>query len=122
MTPEEMKQRTKAFALRVIRLVQAAPRSREANVIGGQLLRAGTSVGANYRAACRARSHAEFVAKLGVVEEEADEALYWLELLVEAGFMKVSRVCNLMREADEILSIVVTSVITARGRKQDARK
>ncbi len=81
MTPEELKTRTKAFAVRVIRLVDALPRSLAAQVVGRQLLRSATSVGANYRAACRAQSRAEFAAKLSIVVEEADETLYWLELL-----------------------------------------
>jgi len=80
---EEMKQRTKQFALRVIKLVAALPKSREADVIGRQLLRSATSVGANYRSACRARSKADFISKIGIVEEESDESLYWLELIME---------------------------------------
>jgi len=114
MTPNEFKQRTKAFALRVIRLVESLPRSRVAGVIGGQLLRCGTSVGANYRAACRARSSAEFTAKMGIVEEECDESAYWIELLVEAGIVKESRVSSLLNEAEEILSMVVASIKTSR--------
>lgn len=85
MTTEELKQRTKQFALRNIKLVQSLPSEDVARTIGRQLLRSGTSVGANYRAACRARSDAEFRAKLGIVEEEADESAYWMELLVESG-------------------------------------
>ncbi len=77
----DLKKRTKAFALRVIALVESLPRSRTANVIGNQLLRSGTSVGANYRSACRGRSTAEFISKMGIVEEEADESLFWMELL-----------------------------------------
>lgn len=100
MNSDEFRQRTKAFALRVIRLVGALPKSREASVIGGQLLRCGTSVGANYRAARRARSSAEFIAKMAIVEEESDESAYWLELLIEAGIMKESQVSNLLGEAD----------------------
>jgi len=114
-----MKKRTKAFGLRVIRVTESLPRDRRtADVIGRQLLRAGTSVGANYRAACRARSAAEFVAKLGIVEEEADESIYWLEMLVEAGLMPSERVANLMQVAQEILAITVASIKTARGRKR----
>ena len=103
MTPEQMKQRTKQFALRIIRLVNSLPKTRVAGVIGGQLLRAGTSVGSNYRAACRARSPAEFIARMGVVEEEADESIYWMELLIEAGIMKESLLNELMQEANDIL-------------------
>ena len=89
ITPEQMKNRTKQFALRVIRVVQSLPeRNRAADVIGGQLLRAGTSVGASYRAACRAKSTADFIRKLGTVEEEADGSLYWMELLIESGLVK----------------------------------
>ncbi len=88
MTPEELKRRTKRFALGIIRLGGSLPRTEAARIIGGQMLRSATSVGANYRAACRARSRAEFTAKLGVVEEEADETLYWLESLEESGSAK----------------------------------
>ena len=84
MNSDELKARTKQFALRVIRLVESLPRGRTADVIGKQLLRSGTSVGANYRAACRAKSTADFISKMGTVEEEADESLYWMELLIEA--------------------------------------
>jgi four helix bundle protein len=115
MTPAEMKERTKRFGLRVIRLVESLPKGRTADVIGKQLLRAGTSVGANYRAACRARTQAELVAKMGIVEEEADEAHYWMELLLEADMMKPQRMKDLMHEAGEILAIVISSINTARG-------
>src|SRR5689334_10606453 len=104
----DLRQRTKAFALRVIKLVEALPRSRTANVVGGQLLRCGTSVGANYRAAWRARSRADFISKMGIVEEEADESQYWMELLVDDGLMKEKRLAALMKEADEIVAICVT--------------
>lgn len=114
MNSDGFKQRTKAFALRIIRLVDALPKSRLASVIGSQLPRCGTLVGANYRAACRARSSADFVAKMGIVEEECDEAAYWMELLIEAGVMKESRVSALLNEANEILSMVITSIKTAR--------
>ena len=114
MDPEAMKARTKQFALRVVRLVAALPRTQVARIIGGQLLDAGTSVGANYRAACRARSRAEFLAKLGIVEEEADEAIYWMEVLVESGIVPHKRLALLMQEGHEILSIVVASLKTAR--------
>jgi len=117
MNADEFKNRTKAFALRVIRLVEALPKSRTADVIAKQLLRCGTSVGANYRAACRAKSNADFVAKMAIVEEECDEVIYWLELLVEAGLMDDHRLADLKAEADEILSMVVASIKTARPRK-----
>jgi four helix bundle protein len=122
LTPDEMKQRTKKFALRVIRLIQALPKGRVADVIGRQLIRSGTSVGANYRAACRARSQAEFVAKLGIVEEEADESIYWMELLIEADLMNETKLSSLMKEADEILAIVVSSINTARGSRRTSPK
>ena len=114
---KDLKQRTKEFALRIIRLVEALPRGRTADVIGGQLLRSGTSVGSNYRSACRARSTADFISKMGIVEEEADESLFWMELLVEAELMSEQRVQDLMKEADEILAITVSSIKTAKIRK-----
>ncbi len=114
MTPEELKKRTKAFALRVIRVTEALPKGRTADVIGRQLLRCGTSVGANYRAACSARSPAEFVAKLGIVEEEVDEAIYWMELLIDAELVKESRLGELMREAEELRAITIASITTSR--------
>ena len=117
MDAEEFRGRTKTFALRVIRLVEALPKSRTADVLGRQLMRCGTSVGANYRAACRARSPKDFIAKMAIVEEECDEAIYWMELLVEADLMDESRVADLKREAVEILSMVVSSIKTARSRK-----
>ena len=114
MDKEEMKRRTKQFALRVIRLVESLPNGRTAEVIGRQLLRSGTSVGANYRAACRAKSTADFISKMGTVEEEADESSYWMELLVEAEIVKADRPESLMKEADELLAITVASVNTAK--------
>jgi four helix bundle protein len=114
---EELKQRTKQFALRVVRLVEALPRGQTADVLGRQLLRSGTSVGANYRAACRAKSTADFVAKMGIVEEEFDESVYWMELLVEAGIVKVERLESLMKEGNEILAITVASINTAKKHK-----
>jgi len=118
MNPDDFKQRTRTFALRVIRLVKALPRSTVGNVIGRQLLRCGTSVGANYRAACRARSRADFVAKMKIVEEECDESLYWIELLKESGEIEPALLKDLTEEADAILSLVVASIKTARSRKE----
>jgi four helix bundle protein len=116
MTTETiLRTRTKQFALRVIRLVDSLPNRRAANVIGVQLLRAATSVGANYRAAQRGRSKAEFRAKLGVVEEESDESAYWLELLSESGLMKPERLTDFHREANEITAMVVSSIRTSRA-------
>jgi four helix bundle protein len=112
---EDLKERTKKFALRMVRLYQALPASGEARVIGRQMLRSGTSVGANYRAACRARSKAEFVAKLGIVLEEADEALFWLELLQDLGLISVHKLTPLVQEAGELTSIFVASICTAKG-------
>jgi len=114
MTREEMLLRTKMFSLRIVKCVQALPNDRATQVIGKQLLRSGTSVGANYRAVCRAKSNADFVNKLRIVEEEADESLFWMELLVEAEIVSANRLANLMTEANEILRIVVATARTAR--------
>src|SRR6478735_4740753 len=111
---KNLKRRTHEFPLRVIRLVDALPAKKSCNVIGHQLLRCATSVGANYRAACRARSPAEFVAKLGIVEEEADESIFWLEMLTDAGLIKPELVEGLKNEASEIVAMVVASIVTAR--------
>jgi four helix bundle protein len=115
MTSEELKARTKAFALRAIKLVDAMPRSLAAQVIGRQLLRSATSLGANYRAACRAQSHAEFAAKLSIVVEEADETVYWLELLRESGLLKPERLVKILKEANELVAIAVASRKTAKA-------
>lgn len=117
-----MKDRTKQFALRVIKLVDALPRRRSADVIGRQVLRSATSVGANYRAARRARSTAEFQAKLGIVEEESDESAYWLELIAESGLMKGSKVAPLLAEANEITAIIVTSIKTSKANVKQTLK
>ncbi len=114
MNSEEMKARTKQFAKQIIKLCRLLPKSREGRLIGDQLFRAGTSVAANYRAACRARSRAEFISKLGIVEEEADESLFWLELIQELKLCQDKLVSSLMKEGNEILSIVVSSINTAR--------
>ncbi len=114
----DLKARTKEFGLRVIRLVETLPKSRTADVLGRQLLRAATSVGANYRAACRGRSAAEFLAKLGIVEEEADESAYWIEMLTDAGLVKTSLVEPLLREANELTAIIVSSIKTSRRNAQ----
>lgn len=115
MTPEELKARTKAFALRIIILVDRMPRSLAGQIIGRQLLRSATSVGANYRAACRAQSRAEFAAKLSIVVEEADETLYWLELLKESGLIQPERLRELIKEADELVAIATSSRKTAKA-------
>jgi four helix bundle protein len=116
MTPDELKHRTKRFALAIIRLVGALPRNEAARIIGGQMPRSGTSVGANYRAACSARSRAEFTSRLGVTEEEADETFYWLELLEQCGLMKGERIRALMTEANEFVAILTASRKTATGK------
>jgi four helix bundle protein len=118
---DDLKRRTKQFALRVIRLVESLPRSRTADVLGRQLLRSGTSVGANYRAACRARSRAEFQAKLGIVEEESDESAYWMEILIDAGLVKSKLVEPLLGEANELTAIMVASINTSRRRGKTTR-
>jgi len=114
---EEMKKRTKDFAKRVINLCRQLPETREGRLIGNQIFRAGTSVGANYRAACRARSKAEFIAKLGIVLEEADESIYWLEILSETQIVKANLLEPLMKEADELVGIFVASLKTAKDKK-----
>ena len=114
MNADEIKKRTKAFALQIIRLADDLPKSRSANVIANQLMRSATSVGANYRSACRARSRADFIAKMGIVEEEADESVYWIELLVESGSVGDDQVSAMLAEAREIVSIAVSSIKTAR--------
>jgi len=113
-----LKERTKAFALEIIKLVEELPRSRTADVLGRQLLEAGTSVGANYRAACRAKSPADFISKMGIVEEEADETIYWMELLVLSGLVRKSDITNLLDEANQILAMTVSSIKAARMRKR----
>jgi len=113
--PEQLRDRTKAFALRVIKLFQSLPNKPDAQVLGKQLLRCGTSVAANYRAVCRARSKAEFIAKIGVVVEEADEAVLWLELLAESGIVREEKTQTLLAEARELTAIFTASQRTARG-------
>ena len=112
---DALKKRTKQFGLRVIKLFRALPRKAEAEIIGKQLLRSATSVGANYRAACRARSRADFIAKLGIVLEEMDESAFWLELIVESGLLPARRMQPLQQEASELTAIFVSSLRTAKG-------
>lgn len=112
-TNEDLRGRTKRFALRILRLYRALP-AKDARILGRQLLRSGTSVGANYRAACRARSRAEFIAKLGVVLEESDESVFWLELLLQGGILSEEQMGALIKEAKELTSIFVTSLRTAK--------
>jgi four helix bundle protein len=117
MNPEVMKDRTKNFAKQIILLCRKLPKNREGNLIGNQIFRSGTSVASNYRAACRARSKAEFIAKMGIVEEEADETLFWLEVIAEVEIFNKDSISCLMQECNEILSIIVSSINTARKRK-----
>jgi four helix bundle protein len=114
MTPDEMKARTRAFALRMIRLAESLPKTATGNIIRNQMLRCGTSVGANYRAACRAKSKPDFAAKMKIVEEEADESMFWIELSIDAGMLKKARVTDLLAEADEIVAVTVSSIKTSR--------
>jgi four helix bundle protein len=107
MNEQEMKQRTKTFALRILDLADALPRTRSGNVIAGQIVRSGTSVAANYRALCRAKSRADFVNKTSIVEEEADESCFWLELLIDRGLLAPRRVQPLLKEANELTAIFV---------------
>jgi four helix bundle protein len=113
--PEQLRERTKQFALRIVRLFRGLPRAEEARVIGKQLLRAGTSVAANYRAVCRARSKAEFVANMGVVVEEADETVFWRELLADSDIVPAAKLDVLLAEANELLAIFAASQRTARS-------
>jgi four helix bundle protein len=119
MTTEEMKARTKSFALRIIKLVEALPSGRTADAIGKQLVRSGTSVAANYRAACRAKSNADFIAKMETVEEEADESAFWLELIVESGLMREKMVKNLLDEANQIAAIKFPQSILREATRDD---
>jgi four helix bundle protein len=114
MKPTDLKQRTKRFALDVIAFVESLPKDETSRVLGRQLLRSGTSVGANYRSAKRAKSNADFIAKMGIVEEEADECGYWLELLEESGKVSAVKTAALVREAYELVAISIASINTAR--------
>jgi four helix bundle protein len=117
MNRDELKKRTKEFALRIIKLVNTLPNSPVGRVIGNQLLMAGTSVGANYRAACRAKSKADFIYKINIVEEEVDESAFWLELIIESGLIPKSKIESLLNEANELTAIFVSSNKTAKARK-----
>jgi four helix bundle protein len=120
MTRDEMKARTKTYANRIVKVCEALPDRWVARTLGGQLLRSGTSVGANYRAVCRAKSTADFLNKLRIVEEECDESLFWMELLVENNLVKGARLNSLMQEGNELLSMVVASAKTTRASKSFA--
>ena len=114
--PEELRNRTKLFALTVVKLFKALPKTGEAQVLGKQVLRCGTSVAANYRAVCRARSRAEFVSRIGIVVEEADETVFWMELLVDSAVVPARRMNGLLTEARELTAIFTASQQTARGK------
>src|SRR6202162_4122559 len=120
MNAQELKDRTKQFALRIMRLVDALPNTPKGRAIAGQLVRGGTSVAANYRSACRGRSHAEFISKIGVAEEEADETLLWLELIVEDKLLPQTKIAPLLKEANELTAIMAVSYIYASRNKRDA--
>lgn len=114
MTPDELKLRTKKFAVRVVALASVLPQSIAGRAVGNQVIRSGTSVAANYRAACRARSRAEFIAKIGTVIEESDETSFWLELIIETKLLKESLVVPLLAESQEITAIMVATSNTVR--------
>ena len=116
MDENVFKKRTKQLALRIIKVVDALPKNRTADVIGRQLIRSGTSIGANYRAACRGKSTADVIAKLRIVEEEADESVYWMELLIESGLVSDGRLSELMQETNEIIAMTVASIRTLQKR------
>ena len=121
ISEQQFKDRTKAVGLRIIRLVEALPATRSSRVIGDQLLRSGTSIGANYRAACRAVSIADIISKLGDVEEETDECMYWIEMLGESRIVPEHRLTSLHRELGEILAMVVASIKTLRRRNPKSK-
>jgi four helix bundle protein len=110
----DLKKRTKAFALRILKLVDALPKTTAGRALASQIVRSGTSIAANYRAACRAKSTADFIAKMGIVEEQADETLFWLELLEESDLVLAAKLTAIKREADELIAITVASIKTAR--------
>src|SRR6266496_1995475 len=110
----DLKKRTKAFALRILKLVDALPKTTAGRALASQIVRSGTSVAANYRASCRAKSTADFIAKMGIVEEEADETLFWLELLEESGLVTAAKLAAIKQEANELIAITVASIKTAR--------
>jgi four helix bundle protein len=117
MNQEQMRNRTKEFAKQIITLCRELPENREGRLIGNQIFRSGTSVGSNYRAVCRARSKADFIAKIGLVLEETDETLYWLELIDETKIMKNGALKEIKKEANELVAIFVSTVNKARARK-----
>lgn len=118
MSHQNLQDRTKQFALRVVNLVEALPDTRAGRIFANQVGRSACSVAANYRAACRAKSKADFIAKLGIVEEEADETLFWLEMIRDSKTITSDRLQSLMDEAGELTAITVSSINTARGGKR----
>lgn len=114
MSEHDLKKRTKGFALRILKLVDALPKTTAGRAFASQIVRSGTSVAANYRAACRAKSAADFIAKMGIVEEEADETLFWLELLEESELVTAAKLAAIKQEANELIAITVASIKTAR--------
>lgn len=119
MNQIELKDRSKKFAIRIIRLFRSLPKTEDAKVIGRQILRSGTSVAANYRAVCRARSHVDFIAKMSIVVEEMDETIFWLEILVDAEIMTAARLKELLKESEELMAIFASSLQTA---KQNSKR
>ena len=120
MNEQDFKDRTKHLGLRVIRMVNALPKNQTSEIIGRQILRSATSVGANYRAACRGKSAADVIHKLSIVEEEADETLYWLEIINELDIFSEDKLSNLMTETDEIIAMTVASIRTLRAKQNKA--
>jgi four helix bundle protein len=122
MTKEELKKRTKQFALTIIELVENLPNTKAGYAIGNQIIRSGTSVGANYRSACRARSNADFISKITIVEEECDETLFWLELIAGSNLLKKEKLREILKEADELTAIFTASGKTARQNNHKTQK
>jgi len=123
MTEQEiLKDRTKRFAIRIVKLFRALPKNDEARIIGKQVMRSGTSIAANNRAVCRARSNAEFISKIGIVVEEADETFFWLELLVEPEIISIQKMESLINEANELLAVFAASQITAKTNSPKYKK
>ena len=117
MNKTELQKRTMSFALRILELAEGLPKTVSGRTIANQIARSGTSVAANYRASCRGKSRADFISKLGTVEEEADETLFWLEMIEQAGLVPADDLRSLQQEADELIAIVVSSINTARRNK-----
>jgi four helix bundle protein len=121
MTEKDLKQRTKAFSLRILKPIDSLPDSRSGRILANQLGRSGTSVGANYRSACRSRSEAEIISKLSVVEEEADESCFWMELIGDHGLVLAEKIASLLKEANELTAIMVASRRTLAAKNPKSR-